>query len=366
MDIKTQDKKKKDLKIDFPSIEGRIFQRPADGVISQEWQAHCYGYGYANYKSEMSPAYIVYAESVEDVKKTVKFAEENNIAIAVRSGSHHYMGGCSTIGNNIQLDLSALFSSIPEKSPWKRLDIDPVKGTVTVGPSVSIGILGMTLMFAGLWLPYGECATVFMGGHAQSGGSSPQLATIGGYLADHVIAFDIVVADGTLKTVYRNKEGQSSEDQELFWALAGGSPGNFGVVTSVTLQCMRDEDYETPIEFSAYPNPNKPGQTYQCMGRYSKERMERLLTFWAKVSDSLDLPEEEWLLPAGASFAISCSASGADPERTEKTPEEDQSDWDVKHFQDGRFYDRSKRENELVGQSSMGERPFTRHHPFWL
>lgn len=63
-----------------------------------------------------------------------------------------------------------------------------------------------------------------------TGGGQNPLAGIYGMAADHVVAFQVVTADGRLRTV--------SEDQnpDLFWALRGGGGGTFGVVVSVIIR----------------------------------------------------------------------------------------------------------------------------------
>ncbi len=52
-----------------------------------------------------------------------------------------------------------------------------------------------------------------------------------GWAADHVRAFDIVTADGELRTVTAQSE------PDLFWAVRGGK-SNFGVVVSLTFSLM--------------------------------------------------------------------------------------------------------------------------------
>jgi len=94
--------------IEFPTIEGEVVKRPENGEESVGWWAHSFGYAYANYQTTISLAMIVYAETIEDVQKVVEYAEESNIAIAVRSGGHYYQVASSITGNNISLDLSGL------------------------------------------------------------------------------------------------------------------------------------------------------------------------------------------------------------------------------------------------------------------
>jgi hypothetical protein len=50
-----------------------------------------------------------------------------------------------------------------------------------------------------------------------------------------------VLADGTIQTFHRPLPGQAPND--LYWAVLGGGPGSFGVVTEIKLECIRDSDH---------------------------------------------------------------------------------------------------------------------------
>lgn len=65
-----------------------------------------------------------------------------------------------------------------------------------------------------------------------TGGGQNPLAGIYGMAADHVVAFQVVTADGRLQTV------SEAENPDLFWALRGGGGGTFGVVMSVVIRAQ--------------------------------------------------------------------------------------------------------------------------------
>lgn len=69
----------------------------------------------------------------------------------------------------------------------------------------------------------------YAGGMITGGGQNP-LAGIYGMAADHVVAFQLVTADGRLRTI------SEVENPDLFWALRGGGGGTFGVVVSVIIR----------------------------------------------------------------------------------------------------------------------------------
>lgn len=67
------------------------------------------------------------------------------------------------------------------------------------------------------------------GGYIQGGGHGP-LSGIHGMGADNVLSFDAITAEGKYVTA------NAKENADLFWALKGGGPGTFAVVTSVTIK----------------------------------------------------------------------------------------------------------------------------------
>ena len=67
------------------------------------------------------------------------------------------------------------------------------------------------------------------GGFIQGGGYGP-LSSIHGLASDNALSFEVVTATG--EAISANSESNI----DLFWALKGGGPGTWGVVTSVTLK----------------------------------------------------------------------------------------------------------------------------------
>lgn len=63
-----------------------------------------------------------------------------------------------------------------------------------------------------------------------TGGGQNPLAGLYGMAADHVVAFQVVTADGRFITV------SEESNPDLFWALRGGGGGTFAIVTSVIVR----------------------------------------------------------------------------------------------------------------------------------
>ncbi|KAJ9441401.1 6-hydroxy-D-nicotine oxidase [Diplonema papillatum] len=183
----------------------------------------------------LHPSGIVYAESVGEVQRVVSYATQCGYKVSIRSGGHQYAGlsSCNSAeGKCIQLDVSLM-------------DSLAVDGTsVTIGPGVSLEKLYSELGSVGLFVAAGECSGVQMGGHSQTGGAGIYSRAFG-FVSDQVEAFTIVQAGGSVKTVHRPRWGARpfSLNDQLYWAVMGGSAGSWGVVTSYTIRAKRDCDY---------------------------------------------------------------------------------------------------------------------------
>ncbi len=185
-------------------------------------------------RANMSPAAIIcpkHPNADPDVEKAIRYAVANNIAIAVRTGGHAYSGTSSTTSNNIQLDLSEAYND------W---DYDAETGLLRVGVSHSLQELSTKLREKGLFMPTGQCYDVHVGGHAQTGGYG-QLSRAFGLFSDQIVSFEIFLADGTKKTIRVDSPEQA--DKDLFFAVFGGGPGNYGIVTHITIRPFKDSDH---------------------------------------------------------------------------------------------------------------------------
>merc|ERR1712238_363881 len=123
-----------------------------------------------------------------------------------------------------------------------------------------------------MFLPHGICAHVHLGGHLQTGGYG-QSCRAHGLLCDYVEGIELVTADGMLKRLSRPQKGKRNpKNDDLFWAVLGGSPGNYGVLTHVLLKPLHDKDY-----------PDSRGM--KLMSLYSRKKLELILTLVSKMSD---------------------------------------------------------------------------------
>jgi hypothetical protein len=85
-----------------------------------------------------------------------------------------------------------------------------------------------------------------------------------------MIRFEIILADGTKRTVKRDNEDPI--DKDLWFAVLGGSPGNLGVLTSITVKYLEDKDY-----------PKSRG--FKMAWLYKGETLQQLLKIINKMND---------------------------------------------------------------------------------
>lgn len=74
----------------------------------------------------------------------------------------------------------------------------------------------------------------------QTGGWG-QLTRAFGLFGDHITWIRLITADGAERKIFRDTE--NALEKEIFYAVLGGSPGNFGVLTHIELKPHHDDDH---------------------------------------------------------------------------------------------------------------------------
>jgi len=165
------------------------------------------------------PALVVRCAGVADVIRAVGLARSEGLEIAVRGGGHS-IPGFSTSDGGIVIDLA----------PMKGVRVDPTARRVVAQGGLQWHELDHETQAFGLACTGGLVSTTGIGGFTLGGGIG-HLVRRQGLAADHLVAADVVTADGRLVRAGFAGDG----DPELLWALKGGG-GNFGIVTSMELQ----------------------------------------------------------------------------------------------------------------------------------
>ena len=163
------------------------------------------------------PIVIIYCAVESDVTIALELARALLLPFTVRSGGHCTAG--FSAGSGALIDVSAL----------DDVAIDTTARIATVGTGCPFGKLDLALANAGLHVPGGECSDVCVGGYVQGGGYGFTSVTYG-MNCDNVIDMRVMLADGRIVTA------SESVNADLWWAMRGGTGGNFGVLLSVRYQ----------------------------------------------------------------------------------------------------------------------------------
>ena len=159
------------------------------------------------------PAVVARAAGVEDVRRTVRFAREQELPIAVRCGGHS-LAGFSTCDDGVVLDLSLM----------RDVLVDPARRTARVAGGTLLSQLDAAAQAHGLVCPVGVVGHTGVAGLTLGGGMG-RLQRHFGFSIDNLRSVELVTADDRVLTV------SEDEEPDLFWGIRGAGP-NFGVVTS--------------------------------------------------------------------------------------------------------------------------------------
>ena len=190
--------------------------------------------GLSNPVFDGAPAAIVCCEIENDVRIALRMAQELGLQFMVRSGGH-CTAGFST-GPGILIDVSGL----------SGIDVDPVNRLVSVGTGLNFGALNRELAAHKLHIPGGECEGVCIGGFVQGGGLGFTSATYG-MNSDNVLEMRVMLADGSVVIASENRNA------DLWWAMRGGTGGNFGVLLSVIYRAYPLGEWECTGWALAWP-----------------------------------------------------------------------------------------------------------------
>ncbi|MFD7921588.1 FAD-binding oxidoreductase [Streptomyces sp. NPDC059740] len=163
------------------------------------------------------PALIARCRTAEDVSVMVRHAADLGLGATVRGGGHN-VAGAAVADGTLMIDLS----------PMRRVTVDAEAGTAEADGGCLLRDVDLATAPYGLACPAGVVSHTGLGGLALGGGYG-WLARKWGPTCDHILALQVVLADGEIV------ECSPEQHPELFWALRGGG-GGFGVVTRFTLR----------------------------------------------------------------------------------------------------------------------------------
>jgi hypothetical protein len=130
----------------------------------------------------------------------------------------------------------------------------------------------------GIFFPHGECTHVALGGHIQTGGYTV-LSRSFGMMIDCIAWFEIVTPDCLIRTIRRPNDQTDKGNDDLWFSVLGGSPGNFGVVLRAKITTFRDDDHKnSKAMFVTFP--------------FTKACLKEALDILVEVNDDNDLPAD--------------------------------------------------------------------------
>src|SRR5215210_6671669 len=188
---------------EIASFEGRLIG-PEDADYDEARKVY-------NAMIDKRPALIARCAGPDDVAKTVAFARDHDLLVAVRGGGHNG-AGLGTCDDGVVIDLS----------PLKEVEVDPEGRTVRAGGGCVWGEVDRATNEHGLATPSGIISTTGVGGLTLGGGLG-HLTRKCGLTIDNLLEVDVVLADGRFVTASADK------NEDLFWAVRGGG------VTSASL-----------------------------------------------------------------------------------------------------------------------------------
>lgn len=196
------------------AFEGRLVLPDED-----DWEEARVGRVFNGRRPDRQPDAVLFAASVEDVQRGVRYAAERGWSVAVRSGGHSW-AAWSVRDSGLLIDLKAL----------DDLDYDPATEIVSAGPAVQGGaVLAPFLEERGRFFNGGHCPSVGLGGFLLQGGQGWNQRGWG-WAAESVVAVDVVTAEGALV------RADAAENSDLYWAARGAGPAFPGIVVRFHLR----------------------------------------------------------------------------------------------------------------------------------
>ena len=166
------------------------------------------------------PVLIARCATAEDARRALLFARQRGLPISVRGGGHNVSGSALAEGG-VVLDHTLR----------RGVTVDPQTDLVEMEPGVTLAELDQATAVHGLAVPVGINSTTGAAGLVLGGGIG-WLMRRDGLACDHLVAADLLTADGEILTV------NEDDHPDLLWGLRGGG-GNFGAVTRFVFRAVK-------------------------------------------------------------------------------------------------------------------------------
>jgi hypothetical protein len=173
-----------------------------------------------NLAADQKPEAVVFAESADDISKTVRFAVDNDLKVAGQGTGHGAFGLATSLSGAILVKTERM----------RGIEVDPDAQTARVEAGVLVAELSAAAQKHGLCSMPGSSPDVGVTGYTLGGGLS-WLGRRYGFACNRVQAIELVTADGEPRTV------DAESEPDLFWALRGGG-GGYALVTALQVNLV--------------------------------------------------------------------------------------------------------------------------------
>ncbi len=213
----------------------------SDNVLAKLEERYCYSRDASNIKHRYTvPDLVVFVETIEDVQRVLKYANEHEIPIVARGAGTNMVGACVCSKGGIVLNFSKMN---------KILELNTTNMTARVQAGVILGDLKNKAEQVGLFYPPDPSnfkVSTIGGSIAQSSGGAMSFKY--GTTKDYVLSLKVVTADGTLMTL--GAETIKDATGYHLGQLIVGSEGTLAIVVEAVLKLIPKP--ETKRVVSAY------------------------------------------------------------------------------------------------------------------
>ena len=171
-----------------------------------------------------TPRIIAYCATEADVATCLQFVRDNDWLVSIRSGGHNSAGYHLCNGMVIDMSQMVAVSTLPDAT------------SVRVQAAVNFETLDEHLRTADFAVPGGTCANVCCAGYYLGGGYSLASRTFG-MGCDAVQSMRVMLASGEIVEVSRTSH------TDLYWAMLGGSGGQYGIVLEYVLEGRQPDSF---------------------------------------------------------------------------------------------------------------------------
>ncbi|KAK1634840.1 FAD-dependent monooxygenase [Colletotrichum phormii] len=235
------------------------------------------------------PEFILNATTAEQVATAVKWASARNIRI-IAKGTGHDLNGRRSSGAYALSIWTHQLQSIKLDGQWPRPSTNLTDNVAILGSGNNWARALEATAVTGRTLVSGQVKTVGLGGFIGGGGHGP-LSSHYGLAADQALQATVVT---TTEDILVANEAQN---QDLLWAIRGGGPGLYGIITEFILR--------------THPTPSNVIQTTLSLSMTGNDTGSAAAASWdAMALLSSSLPD---LMDAGVAGFGNAATSNVSP-----------------------------------------------------